>query len=206
MRFSPKLLPFAAALLILLFGLSIWKILANNHTGTLTLTVVPSDSVIVVDDKTKAHTGTIRLAAGKHSFKISHDSFQDTNFTVDIAPGRAQTKQLTLSPNSASSGQAWAQAHPDQATQAEGIAGATANSTGQTLTNNNPLIARLPYVGSDFRIDFGVSQQHPDDPNAVAVYITPDSADGKQYALDWIRAQGFDPNAYEIIYNQTYDD
>jgi len=194
-----------AVLLVLVFGFVIWQILSNNRTGTINLTVVPSDSQILIDGKTKASPGNIRLKPGVHSFKVSRSGFKSSDFTITITAKTAQSKELLLSSDNSTASQTWANANADDARQGEGIAGSDANTIGQNTTVNNPLIAKLPYTGSDFQIDFGASVKHPHDPNYVAIYVTPDSADGKQHALDWITAQGFDPNAYEIIYNQSYD-
>jgi hypothetical protein len=168
-------------------------------TGTLTLAVIPSDATITVDGK-PAKTNKLTLTPGNHTVAASRADFKTKTVTVNIKPNGEQTENFVLNATSPEALAKWQAEHPDQIQESEGVAGAEANAQGAVITQNNPLIQLLPYVGADYRIDFGVSQKHANDQTAVAIYITAATPAAKTHALDWIKAQGYDPGSLEIIY------
>jgi PEGA domain-containing protein len=173
---------------------------ANN--GTLDLTVVPADAQALIDNQTTTTSDTLSLSPGTHTITFTRNGFGTKTITVNIQAKQTMNQTVVL-PATTSIGTAYLQAHPGQVAIGEGVTGTQANQQGQLITQNNPLIALLPYQGSDFRIDVGVSQKYAGNPDAVAIYVTATTAAGRTHALDWIKAQGYDPNAYEIIYQTS---
>ena len=201
--------------LLLGIGLAIWLIflivqyIANYNNGTVTLTVVPSDAHVVLDNQTnislKQNTTSTKLSLkpGTYTITASRTGFAAKSLSVTIKQRQAQSPSLILGFTDENAAAAYYAAHPDQATIVDAIGQQQVEQNGQIISQNNPLINILPYVGANFRIDFGVSQAHPNDHDAVAIYITASTPAGQANALKWIRAHGYDPNAYEIIYQTT---
>lgn len=168
-------------------------------TGTLTLTIQPADATVTVDGKVADATRGIKLETGKHTATIKRDGFTPRTLTVTIEGNKTVSRTVTLLAAN-DTGQAYIEEHPEVTAQTEGEAGKEIEANGNRITQNNPLIAFLPYQGSTFRLDIGLSEAHPEDSDAVAIYITAPTADDKTKALGWIKAHGYDPAAYEIIY------
>ncbi|HET6924580.1 MAG TPA: hypothetical protein VFH39_02005, partial [Candidatus Saccharimonadales bacterium] len=80
------------------------------------------------------------------------------------------------------------------------ISGQAFNTASNQREKDAPLIKQLPYIERYFRIDYGPSKAHPGDDTAVAFYITTYGQPGVQQALDWIKAQGYNPDTLEIVY------
>ncbi|HSX00993.1 MAG TPA: PEGA domain-containing protein, partial [Candidatus Saccharimonas sp.] len=161
----------AALAALLLISLTIVGITALNPTGTLNLTVVPSDAAITIDGKTKAKAGNLTLTPGNHTLALSRDGFTAKTVTVTIT-AKQTTSQTVVLAVANQAGQNYFKNNPDEESQLEGITGAEAAKQGQIITQNNPLIQLLPYHGNNYSIDFGTSKKYPDDPDATAVYIS----------------------------------
>lgn len=187
----------AIALLVLL----IISFYANQKfgTGSLDLTIQPADATVTIDNKSADATAVIKLKPGNHAVAIKRDGFIAQNFTVTIASDKTVTRTVTLKIYD-SIGQSYADNHPEFTAQAEGEAGKAVEDQGTKITQNNPLIQLLPYRGSTFSLNIGVSQAHPEDAEAVGIYVTAPTDADKAKALGWIKAQGYNPAAYEIIY------
>jgi hypothetical protein len=167
-------------------------------TGQLKLAVVPSDSSIKIDNS-GASSGTLQLAPGSHTITVSRSGFATKTVTVTIQLKQLGTESVVLQANS-QEGLDYLAAHPEEQQAGEGATGAEVNQVGQQITDANPLIKLLPYQGADFQINAGVSHKHPGQATAVGIYIAASSTAGQQHALSWIKAQGYNPSDYEIIY------
>ncbi|HEY6737083.1 MAG TPA: PEGA domain-containing protein [Candidatus Saccharimonadia bacterium] len=199
----PKALTAFGAILacgLVLLGYN-WVI--NLGKGTVKLTTVPSDATVKIDDKISAKPGDIKLSPGTHILVVSRTGFDSKSLTVTIQQNEIQSQTVVLTPNS-TAGQTYINDHPDERQIGEGQAGAITDQQGKIITDQNPILRILPYKGKDFVIGYGISQAHPDDPHAVAIYIdTPKpnfAPDARTNALKWIASQGYDPNTLEIIY------
>jgi hypothetical protein len=167
--------------------------------GTLNLTIQPTDATVTVDHKTADPTNPIKLSSGSHTVTIKREGFVDQTFTATIASNKTTAKTITLKVYD-SIGQDYVNNHPEVTAQAEGEAGKAVEEQGAKITENNPLIQLLPYRGSTFSLGIGISKAHPDDSEAVGIYVTAPTDADKAKALGWIKAQGYNPTAYEIIY------
>ncbi|HEX6462243.1 MAG TPA: PEGA domain-containing protein [Candidatus Saccharimonadales bacterium] len=179
-----------------------WQLYQTSKMGTLTLTVTPKDAIVRIDGRQVATWESTRLTPGSHKLEISRDDFVTQAFTVEVAGGKTTTKEITLQANSDKAAADWQSQHQAESLRGEAEAGKAITEGGAKVTADNPILNRLPYATSTFRIDFGVSEKHPNDPNAVALYITADGEAGKSHALAWMRSQGYDPSSLEIIYKQ----
>lgn len=188
---------------ILVAGL-VWLLynwISTLNKGTLRLSVIPSDATVLVDDSTKTKPGDIHLSPGLHSLTISRDGFNAKLIRVTIRQKETISQSVILSGNSKESADYFSDNQDEQAA-AESAAGAKLNAESTIITQNNPIIRILPYQGSNYRIDYGVSLKYASNPEAVAIYVTYNKHDesGKINATKWISAQGYDPAALEIIY------
>jgi len=200
---NTRLILIISAVIIGLLAIAAIPTVINLNHGTLSLTVIPNDSVVKIDNG-GAQAGNTGLAPGNHTVSLSRDGFSSQNFTVTIKSGQTVSKDVVLTSNSAV-GNDWIGSHPDQAALAEGIAGKQSKDAGAIAAANNKIIELLPYVGADFKLDYGASRLHPNDPAAVAIYITASTTAGQTKANRWIESQGYTPTDFEIIYQGLSD-
>jgi PEGA domain len=197
-----------ATLIVLLAAAFIWVIVSvgnaitTSNNGTVKFTVVPSDATLVIDSHTTTKSDTLSLAPGTHQVTFSRNGFNTQTITVTVAKGQTITQTIILT-TANSTGVSYIENHPNEAAISDGVASAIVQKNGQIITSNNPLIELLPYVGADYDIDYGVSKKYPTNRDAVAIYITATTSAGRAHALNWITAQGFNPAAYEIIYQSS---
>jgi hypothetical protein len=201
----PKIRALIISLIVLLVIALVWLVrsitgyVTTTTTGKITFTIVPANAKLLVDNKTQSTSDTLNLTPGSHTITFSSNGFASKTITVNVGANQQSSQTVILIANG-SAGLVYLNSHPSQQQTGESISGAEANSVGKKITEDNPLIALLPYQGGDFSIDVGVSQKYPSNPDAVAIYITASGQTAQTHALNWIKAQGYNPAAYEIIY------
>ncbi len=179
------------AVLLVVWGLT-------RQSPNVNLQVGPKDSAILLDGA-NISPGKQHLKPGTHQLKVTHSGFAEQEQTV-IAPAKGLvTVAIVLLPNS-DEGRQWLIDHPGDAVAREGVASQAVGQTTSEIQRKNPLVAYLPFIDQLYRIDYGPSVAHPEDPTAVAIHITYFSDAGKQQALDWIKFKGVDPANLEIVY------
>lgn len=198
-RNTKKLVLVAVCLALLLMGFIgyiSWH--GTNLSAQLVLQVAPSDASIQLPDR-PLHVGNIRLKPGAYQVTFSRPGFATVSKAVILRAHQVQHVGAALTSNSPSTAD-WYSTHPLDALLAEQITGRSFDSIGKTLDSTLSLVKLLPYGQREFSIDYGSSRQSPQNPNAVALYVTYHTEEGKQAALDWISSQGYDPAKLEIIY------
>jgi len=174
---------------------------STSGQGSITLTVIPRDAKVTIDQKKTVKPGKIGLSVGKHTLVISRSGFVAKTITVDITKaGDDQTQSIALGSESTAFTNSWQNRNPYEASLGEGITGSTANEQGQLITDKNPILKSLPYYGPGYSITFGPSQKYPNNDYAVAIVITASDQAARTKALNWITFQGYDPSKLEIIY------
>lgn len=187
--------------LALLAYIFILGLKSSSSSGTLNIqSIVPTDASVTVDNHQVNSNGNVSVTPGQHTVVAKRNGFADKTLNTTVKAGETQNVNIIMTPNS-NVGYQWLTDHPDAAVQFEGQQGAQYTQNSQTTTDKNPLIAYLPEIRPTWRIDYGKSKAHPNDPTAVAIIITYGGADiDKQNALQWIKDQGFNPDDYEIIF------
>jgi hypothetical protein len=74
-------------------------------------------------------------------------------------------------------------------------------SASQEVSQKYPLVAMLPHLDLDFRIDYGKGVRSKDTVSSTAIYIRAFSPAARREAISWIRQQGYDPSDYEIVFS-----
>lgn len=188
----------AAVLIIFVFVLGLQS---RDKTAAIDVqSAVPDDINVTIDGAKVASNGKVDIKPGNHSLNAQRSGFESQTQTVTVNQGETKTVRLLLTPNG-QDGYDWARNHPNQFLEYESKASQTFVQTSQDLTQKYPLIAHLPEIHPNWRVDYGKSVAHPNDPNALAIIITYGGSDiDKQNAINWIKSQGFNPSDYETIY------
>ncbi len=177
-----------------------WKFYTTYFEGKIILNVVPSIAHLSINEADAGKTRSFNLKPQTYRLKVYSEGFEAQSFSINVSPHHTENQTIALK---ALTGQAikYYLDHPQEAAIAEGVEGSKLNQTTDKAQVSAPILAVLPYFRRDWRIDYGKSRLHPDNPAAAALYITTINEAAKQEALDWMRSQGFDPAEYEIIYN-----
>jgi hypothetical protein len=162
---------------------------------------VPDDINVTIDGGKVASNGKVSVKPGSHKVVAERKGFEGKTQTVDAKAYETKTVRLLLRPNGPE-GSDWARSHPDAFREFEGVAGREFDQKGELLSNKFPIISALPEVHPTWRVDYGQSEKHPNDSNALEVIITSVDDVSKQQALDWMKKNGYNPADYEIVYRQ----
>jgi hypothetical protein len=169
-------------------------------TASITLQVSPTEAAVTLNGKkvTANTKDPIKVVPGKYTATASLKGFATETQTVTVKKGGNQYIGIALSSNTDSTAN-WYASHPNDENISEQVGGQQYNAGAELELKNNPIIADLPHIDNEYRIDYGVSVAHPSTPGAVGIYITYYDADGLQQALQWIQFKGYNPNNMELI-------
>lgn len=172
----------------------------RNLSASVSLDVAPSMATIRLDNKVLS-PGTYRIKPGNHTVSFRADGFYAVKQTINILSGQHANMAQALQPSTPDTAD-WYNTHPADQKKAESISSQNVDTAAAQQLSEAPFLKQLPYINLTpyFKIDYGVSQKHPNDAKAFAIYIYANSNDAQNQALAWIKQQGTDPSKLEIIY------
>jgi len=199
MRYHKRYLLFIGFCVLLLLGFGVWSALnRRSFTTKIIIQVTPASSLITLGNN-RIKAGTVGLRPDTYIIKASHDGFITDSKTVTVKSGSILYVGLALLSNSSSTA-TWYQDHPADQQLFEAITGKYFDIVTKSQLDTLPLVKYLPFIDLYYRVDYGQSKTHLNDPSAVALYITYYSMAGKQQALEWLKFKGYDPSLLDIIY------
>jgi hypothetical protein len=160
------------------------------QTGTLTLTVTPTDSVIKLDGSKTVKAGDIKLSPGDHVLSITHDGYTPGTVSLHATTGDHQTRAIALVSTADTLSQK----------RGEADAGRQAATAGDAITLTNPILDQLPHNGGNFKVTYGRSIKYPGNAAHIALYVYAKTAADRTDAQNWLKSQNVDIASYEIIY------
>jgi hypothetical protein len=199
MEYNPKRIRIILAIVgLLAIGLIVYAIIHSATTSgkvQVTINTLPGDASITVNGASSGHTAY--LVPGKYSFKATKDGFSDGSVDLYIS-NDVDTVYIPLTPVTAAA-KSWASAESVR-NQYEEYGGMARQYEGMAMNEQNPIIEYLPYadVSGPFSIDYGFTD--PNDRFKFFILISNATPEGRQKALEWIRAQGVDPSTLDIRY------
>lgn len=188
-------------LLIALLGLVVILMRQKSNTAYIDTLVAPSGSSVKVDGHGVV-SGKHALKPGTHLVAAHKQGFIDQKQSVVVNKNETRFVGFVLVPNSASTTD-WYKHHADDQQLSEAVASRNFDQANKDATLANPLLKKLPYIGPAFlfRIDYGVPSTTTK-LGQTGIYIRYQTDLGKEAALAWIKNQGLDPSAMDIIYIQ----
>lgn len=198
MKISPKL-QIAAVALVIILGIMYGLIVTGQRLGktAVDIQVLPKNSEVTVNG-VEYENGKTYLKPGTYEFVAKYPDFSDAKKTVTITKESAEVILLP-EPNTEAANELLKN-NPDLQRQREALGGREANLKGLEQEKKTPIITLLPYsdLTAPFSIDYGPSEYRKDD---VVIIISNSTPDGRDYALRWIRQQGYDPANLEIVFD-----
>ncbi|GAA1591717.1 PEGA domain-containing protein [Kribbella karoonensis] len=189
-----------AAILVAVVLLVAFLVFRGGPEHKVQVSSVPNDLTLTVDGKQVAANGEIKVKEGQHTFVGQRKGFETYTETVDIRQDYA-LKMYLFSNNA--EGRAWERSHPEQELQIQAETGRRFDELNKRLEAKYPILQQLPYIGRGFTINQGVSKAHPGDPEYLAFYIKLVYPEGRKYALEWLKGNGYDPDNLELIFTTS---
>lgn len=194
------------AFIVLVIAAIILFIQDTKRTATLEITVAPSFAKVEIDGKTYKTSGVERLEPGHYSVKVSADDFTPKETEIDLTNGETTQLMLALMPTDGS--MQWYIDHPSEMMILNTIGDAEALKTANNYHELYPISKALPiivvevdkttYAWTEYRIDGGTFEGCKN--KDFCVKITDSTGGNKDTAYAKIRASGYNPDDYEVIY------
>lgn len=203
MQYSQRFRLITKIVVAILVVLTIWNIyswIAHRGKIGVELQIVPGDAQVLLDGK-QLSSSKPYLKPGTYTFSASKDGFEKASRQLTISVTNHYVG-LTLSPVSEDA-QKWA---TDNQAAYEDVGSRLADEHVATVTENNPLLDKLPYIDvmGPFSINYTFSSEGATDSTIIIRNATPN---GRIKALQWIRDQGVDPAdliiEFEDFHNPT---
>lgn len=185
--------------LIALIGLVTALLLSLRQPGGIAVQVntVPKDAKILANGK-RIRNGTVYLEPGNYSIEVSKKGFNTVNSTIAISVNRTYIQEA-LNPVSTET-KAWAAKNNKLYLEFEGLAGRTAQKTGDDFYKRNTLAKLLPIDKLTFKIGY---LENPDGSITLNIYSVDalSRAEAMQQILDW----GYDLTDYKITFTGFFN-
>lgn len=198
---NKKILLFIALAVVVIGAIVFVAIYQNSRnkelSASIVLEVVPSGAKSTINGR-GVREGTTKLKPGIAEVVITKKGFETARQTVVLKEGESKYLGFVLVSNSPSTAD-WYQKHPEDAKRAENLSSLNYDQVSSDDVKETPFILKLPFISSDeqFRIDYGQSDT---DSNQIVIYISANSQEARNAALEWIRSVGYDPSTLNIVY------
>lgn len=180
------------------FGIAQYLKTAELTASIVTL-VTPTEGATVEINGVDIPLGEVALKPGGYKIEVSADGFTPQTHSVSLEAGDVARLAVALEPESPEKSDYYRESASD-ARKAEAIAGQLSEARADAKIEQLPIIRQLPKIDqNNYRVDYGLSVEHPDDPDAVALIITHYSEPGKQSAINWLKYRGYTQSNTEII-------
>jgi hypothetical protein len=177
-----------------LLGYAVTKPQANTK-----ITVSPLAATLRLDGNKKTSAGTLYLTPGKHTIEASQEGFKSIKQTFAVTNNKPISLLFLLEPNS-DTGNQYLSNHKSEQTEREALGGKQFNDVTAKIREIYPITKLLPHSGESFTVDYGASRRQPNNPYAIALYVTVPAVGQETRAKNWITYAGYKLSDYEIIY------
>ena len=176
----------------------------TGRTAELHLEVAPANSTLTINGKS-SRGGVLKVRPGTHKVTASKDGFESATETVEISTGANKYVGLVLQPNTDKTTD-WYSSHPEDANKSQGISSRVAVDDSKEAETLVPFIQELPFIaaGDEYRVDYGYLKPE-EKKGAPVVFISTNSPEGRQSALQWIHYGGYDVSEFKVVF-RPYED
>lgn len=165
----------------------------------------PKNINVIIDDgkqQSVENGKKVRVSPGTHTVAVTQTDF--TPYTKEISIKNNETLEflVALSPQT----DAARSLIEDDISQAiiQRFYGKTYTKQTDEITNNYPILSELPIEARFYTIAACGSERYPEDATKIALCVGLYQANLEPYVLKDISSRGYDPNDYEIIWDEIY--
>jgi len=194
------------ALAVLFVGFVIWAIVyALIPRSHLTLYLAPEQGTLTIDGNANSVSNgqVIEVAPGVHTIIFSRSEFSSQSQTITATNGQTSDFVAVLAPLTDAAKQLLQT--PGAQSVIERYTGLQETKYTNTLTNNYPIVNILPINARFYTINTCPSVKYPNDPSKIALCVKVTQNGLEQYVDKDILSRGYNPNDYEIIFNNVND-
>lgn len=192
-----KIITIIIGIVVVIVAWVIFQVVSNIGKGTVEMKRAPSNMTFTVDGK-KQDNLEFRLSSGEHTLKGTAEGFSEQTKKITVKSGETLKTDMLLNPSDYR-GENWLNDHPEEAGLYSAKSSEQFDKDSAIMTEDNPIVLRLPLYGPGWSISYGHSLKYADRDGAIGIYVWGSTPDLRQEALRWIRENGFDPSDMEII-------
>jgi len=163
------------------------------------VSVVPSDSKVMFDDKAEGN-GTHYMPAGTYKVTTSKDGFDTQTETVVVTNKKEQNVVAVSLTAKSGDAKKWAKEHEADYAKNQTYGAIEAESNGKYFASKNPITTKLPYNDPYFTIGYTTNN----DQSITLTIVTP-SPRYRFYAVQKIRDLGYDPTNFKVIFKDFHN-
>lgn len=182
--------------------------ISRRGMDKLVITVIPSDSTILIGEK-KIHSGTTYVTPGEYTLTASRKDFVKKTKKINSNEIKNTTTYILLDPAN-SAGDQWFTTHPKEASLRENIISDNISRQQAEFQKKNPILAKLPVYNSDYRIDYSSDAANNIEYQITLYAIINGPADRPRYlaqlkqykaeAINFLKSSGVDVTSARISY------
>jgi len=170
------------------------SILPREGTVAVTLSVLPYDATVKIDDHDYTNKKTAYLNPGTYTLVVSKEGFETDTREITVQEDLVN-EAISLPAPITADARRWVQAHQSDYLEIEQKAGKLALQEGEALAERYPLTKWLPLQKAIYSIGY----KRVGD----GIVITTDATEGfREAALQNIRDLGYDPSDYTIEFTK----
>lgn len=184
-------------------------IIDSRKTATLHTIIAPSFAKIIINNKTFTPNHDIRLEPGEYTVAVQAENFQSQEQKLTLEDHQTTTLALYLDPNDGNAF-TWYETHDKEYSYFLSASNYLANQSATEYAEKYPISAILPftvvevdpvtYDWTEYKVGGGKFDGCNSD---YCIKITDTTGGNREKALDKIREKGFNPNDYQILYEET---
>ncbi len=201
-----KLIIAASIIIIICLAIPIViYLISSQYSATLSTTIAPSFAKLTIDGKEYPPNTELHLKPTQTKAIITADSFQTQEININLQKDETTKIALYLIPNNGDL--SWYQEHPAEQELFQIVGGIEANADANNFIEEYPITKILPYQYANvvnntpvnYRIDIG---KFDNCKTNFCIKITDYNSNAYDHAIKYISDNGFNPDDYEITYEQ----
>ena len=188
---------------LLVIALAIFSIIKAKYSASLDILVAPLSAKITIDGN-EYQNGLYKFEPGEVVATITKEGFYDREIALELKVGETAELYTYLLPLEGNYD--WYIEHEEDMMILNTIGDATASKKSLEYLIDNPIVEVLPIIYANYDANWDYTEYRVDggsfdDCNLeFCLKITDTTGGNYEAALESVRAKGFDPDKYEIIY------
>ena len=192
-----------SAFFLIIIGISVYFIIQDaKKTSSIEIFVAPVSAEITLNHQKFENMQTHRLGPGDYHLTVSKPDYFETyeaDFTINPGETKEIYLELTALPDTD-----WYKDYPDDARSMDAIINHELTKKSEDLANNYPLLTVLPlkveYYKNNTTYVYYLISYEIDEKNQPTILVKDYTGDNYESALEKIKSEGFNPEDYNIEY------
>ena len=192
--------------LVLIVAISVYFIIEDaSKTADVQVIVAPSSATMTLNGVRYDAYGDLRVKPGEYEVKVSKDGFETVTEKIEAKENETVSIMIYLMPTEENAD--YYETHPEDATIRGSIDDARALAELNELKEKYPILKQLPikidYYTANYanRVKYTITYERTDSEQGFIIVVNDDTGGNYGAAMERIKALGFNPEDYQIQYN-----